>query len=104
MVPAVLAEIDRRAGEPIIDLSTVARSLGKSPRRLQHALAAEGSSYRRLLRQCRMTRAKALMADASLSIAQIAERSSYANASTFHRAFVADTGVTPMQFRRGMQR
>jgi len=102
MALAVLAEIGRRPTPSKIDLATIAESLGKPPRTIQHALEAEGSSYRNLLRHFRMSRAKTLLTDSSLSATEISQRLGYANPSTFHRAFVAETGFTPIQFRKGL--
>jgi AraC-like DNA-binding protein len=104
MALAVLVGINRGADPSKLDLATIAARLGKRPRTVQHALEAEGFSYRGLLRHFRMSRAKTLLAESALSATEISRRLGYANPSTFHRAFVADTGFTPIQFRRGDRR
>lgn len=81
------------------DLTTVAGRLHVSPRTLVRRLQARGSTYRALLDEARRRDGLALLADPSLSTAEIAERLGYASAASFSRAFRKWTGCTPGAWR-----
>lgn len=52
------------------------------------------------LRLCRVGRARALLADPGLTLAEIAVRTGFVDQSHLHRAFKRSFGVTPGEFRR----
>jgi AraC-like DNA-binding protein len=87
-----------------MDMEAVARSLHMTSRTLRRKLDAEGSSFRQLSDEIRLTLAEELLRSTPLSIEQIAERLSYADASSFSQAFKRMTGNTPGAFRKTHQR
>jgi AraC family transcriptional regulator len=52
------------------------------------------------LRLCRVERARALLVDTRLTVAEIAVRTGFVDQSHLHRAFKRSFGVTPGEFRR----
>jgi len=103
MTEAISADLRlRMAGdaEGEAELSIVASDLGLTQRTVQRALNAEGVSYRDLLRQTRIARARVLLATTAQPIAEVAFRSGYSDQANFHRAFSAVTGMTPTRYRR----
>lgn len=81
----------------------VAAELGTSERTLQRRLAEEGTSLRTIAGQQRYGRARALLSDPRLSIADVSARLGYRNAPAFTRAFRSWSGLTPAEFRRAMR-
>jgi AraC-like DNA-binding protein len=69
------------------------------PRTLQHTLRSEGVSYREIARGLRMRRALELLATTDKRLAEVALRAGYIDPSSFHRAFLSQTGMTPGRFR-----
>jgi AraC-like DNA-binding protein len=90
----------RRAGSHWPTLDVVAAELQLSPATLRRRLQAEGSSWRRLKDDMRHERAAVLLAEGRLSVAEIASRLGYEDASAFHRAFRRRTGRGPGTLRR----
>jgi AraC-like DNA-binding protein len=87
--------------EGSVTITVVAQKLGLAPRTLQRRLADEHqTSFQALLEQLRKDLARQWLSEQQLSIAEIAFALGFADQSTFHRAFVRWTGVTPGQFRR----
>jgi AraC-like DNA-binding protein len=84
-------------GEP--SAQHVAQRLGTTASTLRRRLAAEGSSYRALIREVRLERTRAYLANASLSMTEIAYRVGFADTSAFFKAFKLMTGVTPSEYR-----
>jgi AraC-like DNA-binding protein len=80
-------------------LAEAARSLGLGPRTLQRRLADSGASWRSVVEEVRMAKAAALLADGRRSLAEVAFRTGYADASAFHRAFRRRLGTTPREHR-----
>lgn len=90
----------RDAGTRIPDQTGIALSLGMSRRSLRRHLADEGTSFAILLGRCRDELACLLLAETSLSIAEIADRLGYSETSSFERAFRNRNGQTPALYRR----
>ena len=88
-------------GEAEID--RVARDLAMSPRTLQRRLSSAGLSYQGLLDVLRRETAEKCIADASLTIAEIAYLAGYSEPPAFHRAFKRWTGLTPQAFRQRLR-
>ncbi|NBD19148.1 helix-turn-helix domain-containing protein [Aquabacterium fontiphilum] len=84
----------------IPDMEEVAAEMGMTSRTLRRHLTAEGASFRGLLEEVRSTLAEELMASASLTHGEIAERLGYADVTTFIEAFRRWRGVPPSEFRR----
>jgi AraC-like DNA-binding protein len=81
-----------------------ARRLAMSTRSLRRQLAAEGTSYQRLLDRMRRDAAIREMARDAREIKAIAHGMGFSDPRGFRRAFKRWTGLTPQQFReRGRQ-
>ena len=92
-----------QSGTPkAIAIDTVGRRLGMSTRTLSRKLAAEGTTFRRVLDEARCQLATALLHDRGLSVADIAFFLQYSEAAAFHRSFRRWTGLTPRGFREGV--
>jgi AraC-like DNA-binding protein len=77
----------------------LAARLEVSVRTLNRTLAAEGTSYRRLLDQLRLDIAGHHLVDDRVSVAEVAFLLGFSELSAFHRAFKRWTGCTPAAFR-----
>jgi AraC-like DNA-binding protein len=82
----------------------VAARLRVSIRTFHRALAAEGTSYRRLLDQLRLDIAGRHLIDDRMSVAEVAFLVGFSEISAFHRAFKRWTGRTPVSFRAEARR
>lgn len=78
--------------------TAIARSLGMSARNLQRHLAEEGTSFKALLTDARVSLARTYVAEGRLSVTEIAFVLGFADTSTFSRAFKRWTGVAPRDF------
>jgi len=76
----------------------VARELGMSARNLQRHLAEEGTSFKGLLNDARVTLARNYVAEGRLSVTEIAFLLGFADTSTFSRAFKRWTGKSPRDY------
>jgi AraC-like DNA-binding protein len=83
------------------DIDSLASSLCLSGTTFQRRLQAEGLSYQRIKDELRRDIAIDLLGEPSLSVAEVAERVGFNEASAFHRAFKKWTGVSPGAYRRG---
>jgi len=84
-------------------MSVVARAIGLSERTLQRRLGERGSSFERLFQEVRRQRTLELLAQPSWSVQAVARATGYHDASAFHRAFRAWTGMTPAVYRAQLQ-
>ena len=98
---AALAE-DLRGGEPSVE--RLASRLKMSVRTLNRALAAEQTSYRKLLDQLRQELAARLFRDNRVAIPEVAFLTGFSELSAFYRAFKRWTGQTPAEFRSRQSR
>ena len=87
-------------GQTVLTPDIVARMLAVGRRTLSRRLAAEGTSFRRILDEVRAELARVLLQDPALSIGDIAFFLQYSEAAAFHRSFRRWTGRTPRAFRR----
>lgn len=94
---AALAGDLGHGGEP--SASRLASRLKVSVRTLNRGLAAEGTTYRRLLESLRRERAARHLAENRLSIAEVAFLLGFSELSSFYRSFKRWTGKTPAAFR-----
>ncbi len=99
MAEAVLVALEFHDDLPSGGIGTAAAEIGLPPRTLQHALRSEGVSYREIVRNLRMRRARQLLAATEKPLAEVALRVGYTDPSNFHRAFLSQTGMTPGRFR-----
>ncbi|WP_016969032.1 AraC family transcriptional regulator [Pseudomonas tolaasii] len=88
-------------GEPSAE--RVAQALHLSLRSLQRHLADEGCRFDALLNECRENLALLHLRDPQCSLAEISHLLGFADTSSFNRAFKRWTGLTPGQFRDGLQ-
>ena len=85
-------------GDP--PLKGIARQLGRSERTLRRQLAAEGAAYRSIVDNVRRARADVLLADASVSLAEVAFALGFSEHAAFSRAYRRWTGMSPIDARR----
>jgi AraC-like DNA-binding protein len=95
-VAAVVAA-DLRRAPPGLD--HVARTLGMSTRSLHRRLAAEGTSFLRLLDRIRRDAAIRCMLDGDRQLKSVAAAIGFSDMRGFRRAFKRWTGLSPQQFR-----
>ncbi len=87
-------------GWRFLSVEGAAQRLGVSSRTLKRRLADEGTTYRALVEGTRRVRAEALLADAALSLEQVADRLGYSDVTNFSRAYRRWTGRAPGAVRR----
>ncbi|ARP85642.1 response regulator transcription factor [Bordetella genomosp. 9] len=79
----------------------LARLIGVNEKRLTHAFRSLlGKSIPDYLRDQRMERARTLLQDKSLSVAEIADRLGFSSPANFASAFRRQSGCSPVAFRR----
>jgi len=83
------------------DLDALSRLLNLSAATLQRRLLAEGTNYRQLKDELRRDIAIELFSNTSLTVAEVAARTGFQEASAFHRAFRKWTGASPGMYRHG---
>ena len=82
-----------------LSLEEVAHRLHLSPRTLHRRLEEEGSGFRTIKDATRRDIALARLTKTRQPIAELAAELGYADTSTFYRAFVAWSGMSPERFR-----
>lgn len=86
--------------EAPIRIQDIARQLGCSQKKIESRVQAElGTTPRALYRRLRLNLARKLATETDQSVAEIASRCGYDNASAMTRAFRAEFGQTPTTFR-----
>jgi AraC-like DNA-binding protein len=92
-----------RIGDPpaLEDLAARARL---TVRQLRFALSRAGTSYQKLLRECRIEYVGELARNPDMSFAEIGYRLGYADAANFSTAFKRWTGKSPSQFCKQARR
>lgn len=88
--------------EGCADAEQVARSMKVSLRTLHRTLQKKEKVYRDVLRDVRMSLAKRYLADASISLTEVAMLLGYSEQSAFNRAFKGWFGETPRQYRNNL--
>jgi len=81
-------------------LEQVAAHLGLSPRTLQRRLRGEDLTFKQVVDELRRDFALNYLRRPDLSIGDIADLLSYADASTFSRSFKRWTGQSPLEYRQ----
>ena len=95
----VLQYISEHFTEPLT-LESTAHALGISRIQLSHIFSQQlHINFRQYINTLRIDRAQTLLRNPSHSISQIAYQCGYGNQRTFHRAFLAQCGMTPNRFR-----
>lgn len=85
------------------EFEEVAEELGLTPQTLRRRLKEENSSYQGIKDQVRRDAAIYYLSRPQLGIAEIAHMMGFSEPSTFHRAFKKWTGLTPGEYRQGLQ-
>lgn len=95
---------DRLLSTPgrLTDMEVIASEMNISSRTLRRRLEDQGSSFRQLQEEVRQALAEELLAIASLSQEDIAERLGYSEVSNFLHAFKRWKGLTPGQYRQAL--
>lgn len=94
--------LDRTLNQPT-SVSNLAKIAEMSPRSLQRRFtAATGFTLTQYTQKLRMERAKSLLADSRIAIAEVAAQSGYTDLPAFHRVFSRITGMTPASFRKSV--
>jgi len=78
----------------------IARQLGMSPRSLQRHLGEEGTSFKALLNEARVTLARNYIEEGRLSVTDIAFVLGFADTSAFSRAFKRWTRLSPSAYAK----
>ncbi len=95
----VLHYIAEHFTEPL-SLESTARAMGISSIHLSHIFSQQlHINFRQHINSLRINYAKNLLKDPTYSISQIVYLCGYGNPRTFNRAFIAQCGMTPGQFR-----
>jgi AraC-like DNA-binding protein len=98
--------IDAKLADHALTPSLVARTLGLSGRYLQQIFAGHGQNLSSIIRARRIDEAKRLLWSAGSrhhSISSIAYAVGFADPGHFSRAFLAETGTSPRDFRSQSQ-
>ena len=100
LVRAALAYIRERCSEQHLSLGEVADHVYVSQWHLSKLLNREtGQSFFDLLGSMRISRAKELLADASMRIQDVAEATGFSDVTHFSRSFKRFAGCTPGEYR-----
>ncbi|MGM9590608.1 MAG: helix-turn-helix domain-containing protein [Faecousia sp.] len=84
-----------------MSLSVLAEQFHLNPQYISHLFKSEiGVGFLVYLTNIRMEKAKKLLLATSLSIADVAEQSGYADYRVFTKVFKKSEGITPSQYRR----
>lgn len=89
-----------RLGRQRLTVTTVADATGVSSRTLQRRLQEEGTSLRGIVRDCRRSRAEAMLAEGQRRVTTVAHSLGYADTAVLSRAFRLWTGTAPRAYRR----
>jgi AraC-like DNA-binding protein len=92
--------VRNRLGRQPITMPAIAAAVGSSVRTLQRRLEAEGTSLRAIVRDCRRSRAEAMLADPQWQVTSVAHSLGYADTAVLSRAFKQWTGSAPRSYRR----
>ena len=93
--------VSEHLSDPDLDQQLICRELGVSRALLYNKMKAiAGTGAKEYITRIRIEKAKNLMENPSLSIADIAEMTGFTSQSYFSTAFKSQTGMTPSQYRQ----
>lgn len=96
----VLASVD----DELLGQEDIARLLRISGKTLSRHLAQEHLRFGEVASDVRLSRAKELLGNSNMTVAEIAHKLGYSTSANFVRSFKRLTASTPAQFRRGHMR
>ena len=92
--------IEKKYADTSLTVGKVARIVGISTQHVCRVLKRErGLTFADLLREVRLREARRLLRESPCSMKEISFRVGFRHPSQFTRAFTADCGVTPSQYR-----
>jgi AraC-like DNA-binding protein len=100
LVTRVRELVARGIRDALPDLEAAAVQLELSPAALKRRLAERGTSYSKIVDDTRKQLALGYIADASLSLVDVAYLCGFSEQSAFNRAFKRWTGMPPGEYRR----
>jgi AraC-like DNA-binding protein len=103
---AIKADIGRQACEPGLSIDTIAMRHGISPRYVRKLFQEEQTTFSDFVLFLRLERSRQLLRNQhheSSTIASIAHACGFGDLSYFNRTFRRRYGVTPTDFRNGIQ-
>jgi AraC-like DNA-binding protein len=101
VIDRAVAFIDAYLDDPALSVAAIAADSCISPRHLQRAFAARGTTVTAVIRQRRLERAKAhLIRRRDVPISHIAHHWGFADLAHFSRLFKAAYGEAPSAYRR----
>ncbi|WZY00257.1 helix-turn-helix domain-containing protein [Bacillus sp. FSL W7-1360] len=100
VIEQAVAFIDRSYTQSDLSLKDVAQYVGRNPSYLSALLSANRQSFRDLVVQRRIEKAKELLANEPCSIREVALRSGLKEANYLSRIFKKEVGLTPSAFRQ----
>jgi AraC-like DNA-binding protein len=86
--------------DPGASMKLVASALGMTDRTLRRRLAAEGTSFSAIVHRLQYSVAIQHLRDRQLTVEQIAIMAGFSDSTSFRRAFMRWTSMSPAQFRR----
>jgi len=92
---AVLAGLNKGG----IDVNEIAKRLAISPRTLHRRLAAEGTTYRDVVKGVQKELAEQYLSNSQFNVDEVATRLGFADSRSFRRAFRQWTGFSPRVYR-----
>ncbi|NRB18966.1 MAG: AraC family transcriptional regulator ligand-binding domain-containing protein [Rhodobacteraceae bacterium] len=102
-LPGLVCEVERVTADMLprgtATLDHIATAMGISPRTLSRRLAAEGTSFFRVLEDLRKSLSKSYLRDSDLTLAETAFLLGYSGLGSFNDAFKRWTGCSPGQYR-----
>ncbi|WP_299785779.1 AraC family transcriptional regulator [uncultured Marivita sp.] len=103
LVAEARAAIAQTLSEGAPKMARIATQLGLSVRSFHRRLAEHGVSFQSLTEETRRDLAEGLLRDDAHSLAEIAFLTGFSEQSAFTRAFKRWMGVTPANYRKGLQ-
>ncbi|WP_164708025.1 helix-turn-helix domain-containing protein [Paraburkholderia phosphatilytica] len=101
----VLDFIEQHLQRPDLSPGFAAGALGMSVRQLHALFESTGTTFARRVRSRRLARARAMvMQDRDAKITSIAFACGFESLTTFHRAFHAEFGMSPLEMRHSIGR
>ncbi|MGA2944007.1 MAG: AraC family transcriptional regulator [Xanthobacteraceae bacterium] len=102
---AIKGDITSGLGSERLDIASIARRRGVTPRYVQMLFEAEGTTFTEYVLEQRLARAHRMLADPGLrdwTIGAIAFEAGFGNLSYFNRVFRRVFGATPSDIRAGV--